>query len=165
MKGVYRSPFSLEEQMYRRLQDHKIQSVLCLRGGRTARQTERVAQAANTEFYRVAISAKAAPSPTALLKIWQIAEEAPRPIFVHCRAGVDRTGLALALIALHDTGDIKLAREQLAFIPNGHLAAFGTEAMDRVIDQYAPFLGIMPFPSWVEHVYAPDYERARQAKS
>jgi protein tyrosine phosphatase (PTP) superfamily phosphohydrolase (DUF442 family) len=159
MPGVFRSSFAREEQMIRRIAQNGIRSVLCLRGGRTARQSERATMAGGAEFTSVPISAKSAPRPAALLKLWHVAATAERPIMVHCRAGVDRTGLALAIIALHDTGDFELARDQLAFIPNGHIAAFGTEAMDRVIDDFEPFHEVLSFPAWVERVYTADYER------
>ena len=165
MPGVFRSPFAREEQMIQRIEANDIRSVLCLRGGRTARQSQRAAMGAGAEFRSVPISAKRAPSPTALLRLWNAAETAERPILVHCRAGVDRTGLALAIIALHDTGDLGLAREQLAFFPNGHIAAFGTEAMDNVLDAYEPFDGVLTFPVWVERVYAADYRQNIAAKS
>ena len=157
MPGVFRSPFAREEQMIRRIEQNGIRSVLCLRGGRTARQSERATMAGGATFTSVPISAKSAPRPSALLRLWDVAATAARPIMVHCRAGVDRTGLALAIIALHDTGDLELAREQLAFVPNGHLAVFGTEAMDQVLDDYEPFDGVLAFPDWVEQVYTADY--------
>ena len=159
MPGVFRSSFAREEQMIRRIEQNGIRSVLCLRGGRTARQSERASLAGGASFTAVPISAKSAPRPQALLRMWHVAATAERPIMVHCRAGVDRTGLALAIIALHDTGDFALAREQLAFLPNGHLAAFGTEAMDQVLDDFEPFHGVLAFPDWVERIYTADYER------
>jgi protein tyrosine phosphatase (PTP) superfamily phosphohydrolase (DUF442 family) len=161
MPGVFRSPFAREEQMIRRLQDNQIRSVLCLRGGQTARQSERSAMAAGAAFVAVPISAKRPVPPAALLAIWDVAENAERPVLVHCRAGVDRTGLALAIIALHDTGDLLLARQQLSFFTAGHLAAFGTEAMDRVLDQYEPFCGVLSFPAWVERVYAVEWQASQ----
>ena len=157
MPGVFRSPFAREEQMIRRIEQHDIKSVLCLRGGRSARLSERATMGGGAVYTAVPISAKRAPRPEALLRLWNVAATAERPILVHCRAGVDRSGLALAIIALHDTGDLELAREQLAFFPNLHIAAFGTEAMDQVIDDFAPYLNVLPFPVWVEQVYTADY--------
>ena len=158
--GIFRSPHAREEQMIRRLQQHDIRTLVCLRGGRTARQSARAALAADANFVSIPISAKRAPRPEALLRLWDLGVNAKRPILVHCRAGVDRTGLALALITLHDTGDLEAARAHLAFVPNGHIAAFGTEAMDHVLDLYEPFVGVLTFPTWVERVYAADYARS-----
>ena len=161
LPGIWRSPFPREEQLIRRIEQQDIRTVLCLRGGRTARQTERATVNSGAEFVCVPFSAKRLPRPDVLLRLWQIAETAERPILVHCRAGVDRTGLTLALIALCDGQDITAARSQLAFIPNGHIAAFGTDNMDLVLDLYEPFAEMLPFPLWVERVYARDYERLK----
>jgi len=164
MPGVFRSPFPMEEQMIRRIEAHDIKSVLCLRGGRSARQSERATMGGGATFTGIPISAKKAPNPDALLGIWNFAKTAERPVMVHCLAGVDRTGLALAIIALHDTGDLKLARRQLAFIPNGHIAAFGTEAMDHVLDEYSAFDQELAFAEWVTQIYTPNYAGSAATK-
>ncbi|MCK5943976.1 MAG: tyrosine-protein phosphatase [Planctomycetes bacterium] len=157
---LFRSPQPSEELLIQRIEDHGIRSVVSMRGGGSARLTERAARVAGARHYQVSISAKRPPPPDALLALWRIAERAPRPLLVHCRAGVDRTGLAMALFVLHDTGELEQARAQLAFVPYGHLRAFGTEEMDRVLDSYAPFHGVMTFPDWVQRVYRDEY-RAR----
>ena len=162
--GIFRSPFTREEQLIRRIERHDIRTVVCLRGGRTARLSERATLATDSEFVMVPISAKRAPHPDALRALWRVAAEAERPLLVHCRAGVDRTGLATALIVLHDTGDLEQARSQLAFVPHGHVAAFGTEAMDEVLDGYAPYADRMTFPRWVDEVYAAEWEQAEQSR-
>lgn len=159
--GVYRSPFQREEQLIQRIEDHRIRTVLCLRGGNGARLSERACHLSATEFVAVPISAKAAPSADALLAIWHAAEHAERPVLVHCRAGVDRTGLACALFVLHDTGDLERARAQLDFWSYGHVPLFGTEAMDAVLDAFAPYAERMSFPEWVERIYRPERTAAR----
>jgi len=156
-RDVYRSPQVQEDQLVRRIERHGIRSVVCLRGGRPARMTERATESADATFYNVSMSARRAPPPDKLLQLWRIAERAERPLLVHCRAGVDRTGLAMAIITLHDTGDLDEARGQLALVPYGHVGAMGTEAMDEVLDAFAPFAGTMSFPDWVENVYGPDW--------
>ena len=56
---------------------------------------------------------------------------------------------------LHDTDDLDAARDQLALLPYGHVPLFGTEAMDEVLDRYAPHHGEMPFDRWIDEIYAP----------
>jgi protein tyrosine phosphatase (PTP) superfamily phosphohydrolase (DUF442 family) len=155
--GVYRSPQPDEDRLVRRIEQYGIRTVVCLRGGRSARSSERASDAADVAFYAVPMSATRLPHPDALLALWQIAAEAERPVLLHCRAGVDRTGLACAIVALHDTADLAAARSELALVPNGHLGAFGTEAMDEVLDRYEPHAGELSFPDWVERIYAADY--------
>ncbi|MFN3240182.1 MAG: tyrosine-protein phosphatase [Planctomycetota bacterium] len=155
--GLFRSPQPREELLIQRIEDHGIRTVVSMRGGRHARMSERAALVSGAGFHQIPISAKRPVRPEALLQLWRVAESAERPLVVHCRAGVDRTGLAMAIFVLHDTGDLDAARRQLALIPNGHLAAFGTEEMDRVLDLYAEFHGVMTFPDWVERIYRADY--------
>ena len=158
--GLFRSPQPREELLIQRIEDHGIRTVVSMRGGRHARMSERAAQQAGAVFHQVPISAKRPVPPDALLQLWQLAERAERPLMVHCRAGVDRTGLAMAVFVLHDTGDLAEARAQLDLIPYGHLRAFGTEEMDRVLELYAQREDALPFPDWVERDYRRDY-RAR----
>lgn len=158
-RGVFRSPQPSEDQLARRIERHGIRSVLCLRGGRSARLSARATEAADARFYEVSLSAHREPHPNKLLELWHVAANAERPILVHCRAGVDRTGLAMALIVLHDTGDLDQARAQLALLPYGHVGLGGTQAMDAVLDAYAPFAEELAFPDWVERVYAPEWRR------
>ncbi len=153
--GVFRSGQPGEDRMARRIEQHEIQCVLCLRNGAEAAASERATVASGASWWNVPFSATRTPSPATLLALWRVAAEAPRPLLIHCRAGVDRTGLASALVVLHDTGDLARARAQLALLPHGHLAAFGTEKMDEVFDRYEPHHGTMSFPQWVERVYAP----------
>ena len=159
--GVYRSPQPGEDQLARRIARYDIQCVVCLRGGASADASERAALGQNVTFHNVPLSAMRRPRPEALLELWRIAREAPRPLLLHCRAGADRTGLAAALLVLHDTGDLDAARGELAMLPHGHLGAFGTEAMDEVLDGYEPHAASLTFPQWVETVYAPEFEAAR----
>jgi len=160
MPGVFRSPFQREEQLLRRLEDDQIKTILCLRGT-GKRQSMRAADAHDAAFVFLPFSAKRLPRPDTLRQLWQFAETAERPVLVHCRAGVDRTGLALAVIELHDSGDLDRARSHLSFVPYGHIPAFGTDNMDRVLDLYEPFVGKLPFPVWIDRVYAKDYERLK----
>ena len=163
-RGLFRSPQPSDEQLQRRVEKHGIKTVLSLRGGRSGRLSQRVAEGLGIDFELVGLSARRMPHPDKLLELWRIADEAERPLLVHCRAGVDRTGLAMAVFVLHDTGDLDEARGQLALVPYGHVAAFGTEAMDQVLDAYEPFAGMLPFPVWVERVYGPDWHAHRAAR-
>jgi protein tyrosine/serine phosphatase len=164
--GVYRSGQAGEDRLARRIEQNEIRTVVCLRGenGTTA-ASARAALGTGAAWWNVPFSATRTPSPETLLELWRVAEHAPRPMLIHCRAGVDRTGLASALVVLHDTGDLARARAQLSFLPHGHLAAFGTEKMDEVFDRYAPHHGTMSFPDWVTNVYAPTVRPAAVSAS
>jgi protein tyrosine phosphatase (PTP) superfamily phosphohydrolase (DUF442 family) len=159
--GVFRSPQPGEDQLHRRIQSHGIRTVVCLRGdGEPSAASARAALAGGAAFVQVRMSATRPPKPATLLQLWQLAATAERPLLLHCRAGVDRTGLASALVVLHDTGDLAAARSQLALLPYGHVGAFGTQAMDEVLDAYEPYLGRMTFPDWVRELYAKSFPAA-----
>jgi protein tyrosine/serine phosphatase len=161
--GVYRSGQPTEDQLARTIVSHDLRAVVCLRGhGDETASSARAAQGAGIEFWNVPMSATRPPSPETLLALWRVAAEAPRPLLLHCRAGVDRTGLASAIVVLHDTGDLTAARGQLALVPNGHLGMFGTEAMGEVLDAYEPHASRLPFPDWVRTVYTAEFAAARQ---
>ncbi len=159
---VFRSPQPGEDQLARRILAHDIRTVVCLRGpGDEAGASARAAQGTGAGFWNVPLSATRQPRPETLLELWRVAAEAPRPLLLHCRAGVDRTGLAAAIVVLHDTGDLAAARAQLALLPHGHLGAFGTEAMDAVLDRFEPYSSRLSFPDWVRDVYAAEFAAAR----
>lgn len=154
-QGVFRSPQPGEDQLFRRIAAHGIRTVACLRGdGEPSQASARATVASGATFVNVPMSATRQPRPETLLQLWHLAATAERPLLLHCRAGVDRTGLAAALVVLHDTGDLGLARGQLALVPFGHVGAFGTEAMGAVLDAYEPYAGRMAFPDWVQQIYA-----------
>lgn len=157
-QDVFRSPQPGEDQLYRRIAAHGIRTVACLRGeGEPSQASARATIASGATFVSVPMSATRPPRPDTLLQLWRLAATAERPLLLHCRAGVDRTGLAAALVVLHDTGDLSQARGQLALVPYGHLGAFGTQAMDDVLDAYEPYADRMAFPDWVQQVYAAAY--------
>ncbi len=154
--GVWRSPQPGEERLARRIAEHDIRTVVCLRGdGDPTALSARATEQSGARFWNVPMSATRLPRPETLLELWRVADEAERPLLLHCRAGVDRTGLAAALVVLHDTGDLAAARAQLALVPNGHVGAFGTGAMDEVLDRYEPHAAATAFPDWVRTEYAP----------
>ena len=156
--GVFRSPQPTEDALARTIERHGIRTVVLLRGrNEDTAGTERAAVGQDIAFVHVPMSATRLPAPETLLALWQVAETAPRPLLVHCRAGVDRTGLASALVVLHDTGDLDAAKAQLDFVPYGHVAAFGTQAMDEVLERYATWHGRRTFPDWVRDVYAAEF--------
>lgn len=153
---VFRSPQPGEDALARQIAAHDLRTVVCLRGdGDGAAATARAAQGAGIRFWQVPLSAMHLPAPEVLLELWRVAATAERPLLLHCRSGIDRTGLASAIVVLHDTGDLEAARAQLALLPHGHLGLFRAGAMDDVLDRFAPYAARMAFPDWVRDVYAP----------
>ncbi len=160
-RDVYRSPQPGEDQLARTIAAYDLRTVVSLRGdGLGTASSRRAAESAGITFLNVPMSASRLPRPETLLELWRIAATAERPLLLHCRAGVDRTGLACAICVLHDTGDLAAARGQLALVPNGHTGMFGTERMDEVLDRFAPHASQMAFPDWVRDVYRVEFATA-----
>jgi protein tyrosine/serine phosphatase len=151
--SIYRDRQPAEDDLVARVEDYGIKTVVALRG-RGSAPARRAALATGITFIGLPMSARRLPTVDELLQLWTTIATAERPMLFHCRAGVDRTGLASALAVLHDTDDLAAARAQLALIPYGHLGWFGTAAMDEVLDRYEPWHGTMSFPEWVEQIYA-----------
>jgi len=153
--GVLRSSQPGEDRLARQVVHHGLRTIVCLRGlGDGAAESARAAIATGAEFVCIPMSATRAPDAPTLHALWRVAADAERPLLLHCRAGVDRTGLASALVVLHDTGDLARAREQLGLLPHGHLGWFGTAAMDEVLDAYEPWQRTLAFPDWIDLVWA-----------
>jgi protein tyrosine phosphatase (PTP) superfamily phosphohydrolase (DUF442 family) len=156
--GVWRSPQPGEDQLARYIAHLKLRTVVSLCGdGEGTASSRRATENSGARFFHVPMSATKPPLPATLLDLWRIADQAKRPVLLHCRAGADRAGLASAIFVLHDTGDLDAARGELSLLPHGHLAFTATGAMDAVLDGYEPSAGRLTFPEWVEQVYAPAF--------
>lgn len=154
---LYRDRQPAEDELARDIERYDLQTIVLLRGlSEDTKPSRRAAWAADIDFVHIQISAQRLPSPEKLLQLWATIDQAKRPILFHCRAGVDRTGLAMALALLHDTGDLEQARGQLVLLPYGHVG-IGTGAMTEVLDLYEPWHGRMDFPEWVREVYTRQY--------
>jgi hypothetical protein len=97
----------------------------------------------------------------------QALDRATRPVLLHCRQGVDRTGLASTIALLLTEGvHPSVARQQLG--PwYGHVPINGTEQMEAFVDQYTAWLASVAcehspgvFRHWAERVYSPGECRA-----
>ena len=160
--GVYRSPQPGEDQLFRRIAAHHLRTVVCLRGrSHASAASERATVGSGATFLAVPMSATRLPRPATLHELWRIAATAERPLLLHCRAGVDRTGLAAALFVLHDTDDLQRAQDQLDLVPHGHTGLMGTATMDDVLELYAPYHRLMRFPQWIDEVYTALWEGPR----
>jgi protein tyrosine/serine phosphatase len=100
--GLYRGGRPSEEDVVA-LREMGIKTILDLEGGLFETETEPVrrerhgAEAAGIDFVHVPLSPLRAPSPARVGEaLAVIVDPARRPVFVHCRAGVDRTGFVVA---------------------------------------------------------------------
>jgi protein tyrosine phosphatase (PTP) superfamily phosphohydrolase (DUF442 family) len=118
----------------RRVAEHGVQTVLCLRKGGPGRdwyeEEAALCRELGMELRHLGWSAQD-DSQEQIERLTRALQELPGPYLIHCKHGVDRTGLAAAVFRVVVLGHPKkLAKSELS-IWNGHLPAFGMQAMDR----------------------------------
>jgi len=100
------------------------------------------------------------PSDQELRKLVDVLDHAEYPLFLHCRRGADRTGVAAAVYMLLETdATFAEARRQLG-MRYGHVALGRTALMDQLLDFYQDWLRAEHkeharalFRHWVLHEY------------
>ena len=83
------------------------------------------------EYHCIAFSAVSLPSSENIIKLVEIFQNAPKPIYIHCQGGADRTGMAAAIWMLLNGASNAQALKQLD-IKYGHRKHKNTE-MDNFI--------------------------------
>lgn len=171
--GIYRSAQPTQRDLETWRVEPGIQSLLSLRRpkpGRTWYDDELAfVRAHDLEHETVALSGEHLPSPEELWRILRFLDHAPRPILLHCSAGVERTGLAAAVAVLLDGGTPERAREEFSR-SRGFLEFLGISDLPHFVDRYAAWLEEEQHDShpalfrlWAETVYAPYFYRAELA--
>jgi|JI10StandDraft_1071094.scaffolds.fasta_scaffold44145_4 protein tyrosine phosphatase (PTP) superfamily phosphohydrolase (DUF442 family) len=98
---LYRAPQPSEQDLEKYINENGIKTVVNLRGDGTGNtwydNEERVLKKYNVKLVNIGMSAKRLPHKNDLIKLLDTFETAQRPILIHCRAGVDRTGEAAAI--------------------------------------------------------------------
>jgi protein tyrosine phosphatase (PTP) superfamily phosphohydrolase (DUF442 family) len=144
--------------------EHKIRTVLNVRGccwpdpWYVAEATE--CQRLGVNLEDVSFSAVHLPSRHELRQLLEILDRAETPIFVHCRHGADRTGIAsMAAHLLLDEHTYDSAHRQLS-MRYGHAPLGKTTVLDRFMQLYADWLGATKqvhrpehFRHWILHEY------------
>lgn len=143
---LYRSAQLSPEALSRYIAQYRIRSVINLRGenwGQNWYAGERAITDANhIPLIDFRMSSKRALSLAQSRALIEVMRAAPKPVLVHCRAGADRTGLAVALYlaAVHGVSEMT-AELQLSPL-YGHLPFFmGAPAMNESFELMEPELG------------------------
>jgi len=139
---AYRSDQLNREQFVKYINRYGIKSVLNLRGRNPSRQWYQdeiaVCQELGVQHYDIAFSAKAAPTPDQEQRLMSIFRTAPRPIWIHCLHGADRSGLVAAMWKEMVDGRPKAEAAKQLSVRFGHVPFFGTEAMDNYFESWNP---------------------------
>lgn len=116
----------------------------------------------------ITMSAGRLPAPSELKRLVEVLDRAKYPLLIHCRRGVDRTGLTSAIAKLlHDRASVPEARAELS-MRYGHFSVGRTVAMLRFFDLYEKWLGETgrqhsadAFRAFAANGYAPGPGRAK----
>lgn len=146
---LYRSAQLEGEALRSAIQRYRLRSVLSLRGGspgdRWFDEETATLRGLGIPYHQVKISAHRLIAPERLDEIVRIMREAPKPLLVHCNAGSDRTGLAMAAYALRQGVPLATAQAQLS-LRYGHVPWLisASSAMDQSLLVYERYLQRRP---------------------
>ena len=110
---LYRSAQLSGPQLEQVIKAHNIRTVIHLRGRNDKqpwyRTQQQVTQRLGVEQIDIPMSAQSLPKRENVLKLLEAFDRARRPMLIHCRAGADRTGEA---VALYRIDQMKQTKEQ-----------------------------------------------------
>lgn len=161
---VYRSAQLDGPQLDDLIARHRIRTIINLRG--VCPELDwyveecRAAQRADVSLVDIGFSAGRVPPVHELRYLVEALDRCEYPILLHCRQGVDRTGLVSALVLLLYTDtDLDEALRQLG-LRYGHVSVGRTGFMDRFFVLYRDWLKAQGtehsptvFRRWLEHDY------------
>lgn len=148
---VYRGAQPPPELIEELVKDYGVRTIVNLRGCGLpndwyAKETQAV-QRLGINQEDICFSALRLPSSVELRRLVEVIDKAQYPIYLHCRRGADRTGLASVIVMLLREGDaanassptLAQARRQLG-LWYGHVALGKTRILDQFLDLYADWL-------------------------
>ena len=99
---VYRSSQPSPAEFRTLVKRYDLRTLICLRGDDEpeVKHVEKVADEMGVKFVPISLNAGKLPKPDQMHKLIDALNHMPRPILIHCRQGVDRTGMVSAVAAL-----------------------------------------------------------------
>lgn len=164
---VFRSAQPTGDRLTSLAREHRLQTVLNLRGG-TDDKSWYAAEVADArrlglDFYDLPLSATTRPSRKHLLTVLDLLDRCRYPLLIHCKSGSDRTGLVAGLYLMSRKGVPPERAEEAFSLAFGHVPLLGTKRLHEPFDEYADWLRARDLPhtparfrSWVEHEYRAD---------
>ena len=148
-----------------------LRSIINLRGDdedwEWFRAERAAAEQCRLELYSMHLRADRLPGAQQLRKLIDLLIDCPKPVLIHCHRGIDRAGLASALVQLLGGGSIDDARGQYR-LKHGYVAALAQSDVPQVLDLYSDWLdqgGNIHTPDrlreWAQRHYVPYGYRAQ----
>jgi protein tyrosine phosphatase (PTP) superfamily phosphohydrolase (DUF442 family) len=156
---VFRSAQPRMSQLVRWADEYSLKTVVRLRASpeNELPDAEREKAAAlGLTFHEIEMTARRRPGLIELRELVRVLESAERPMLIHCRSGVDRTGVASVMAAMAVGGqDYQAARDQL----------FRDSGITRMLSDYEAWCrvkgldggGWEQFRDWLLNDYRPGY--------
>jgi protein tyrosine phosphatase (PTP) superfamily phosphohydrolase (DUF442 family) len=168
---VYRSAQPSPEELRQLVATLGLRSVVSVRGGHAGKEwfavEQRVLDAMGVELHSVRLSAHRWPSRSQLEELTRILETAPRPLLLHCRRGVDRSGLVSAMVQLLAGRAPERALDEYG-LRHAHVDLFAPGQFREVVLRYADWLAERGathsperFRGWIRTDYVADFYSAR----
>jgi len=116
---IYRSAQLSDDDLEKYIQEKDIKTILNLAGRRDDKdwykKQKEIAQTYNVQLHDIGISPNELPEIDRIISIVNILEHTDRPILIHCRKGVDRTGLVSAIaLAMEKDPSLDAIKEQFS---------------------------------------------------
>lgn len=167
---IYRSAQPGPEDLRGLVERHGIATVLAVRPAQEKkawyRDEQRAVAELDLDHHSVKLHPNKMPSRALLAELVARIDAAERPVLLHCRAGVERTGLAATVALLLEGVPPEIAREQFG-LRYGYVDGFATTDLPRVIDGYQRWLesnGAAHTPdvfrAWVNDGYVASFYKA-----
>jgi hypothetical protein len=169
---VYRCAQLDPDQLRRAVERYGIRTVLNLRGCSPASDwylgESRATHDLDVSQEDITLSALRLPAPAEIRRVVDVLDHCEYPVLVHCRQGVDRTGLVSTLVLLLTTDTpLPVARRQLS-LRYGHVPLGLTAYMGEFLDLYEGWLRDQGRPhsraacrEWATGSYCPAQCRGR----
>lgn len=147
-------------ERFRSLKGIQINTVINLRGSKNTpfyREEASLCEELGFDLISISFSASRAPEKSSLVQLLDAFDQAKRPIFMHCKSGADRAGLASAIfLIVHTNTTPDLAKKMLS-LRYLHLKWSRTGILDRFLMTYLACNATEPIPFrvWVEKCYDP----------
>jgi protein tyrosine/serine phosphatase len=141
--AVYRSAQLDSGDLSKLASELQLASILALRPARPEKswylEETRVAEALGLELNYLGLNPDRMPSRQLLGELIRRIDTSPRPLLLHCRAGVERSGLGSALVMLLDGASVKAARDQFS-LRYGFHPWLSQSNLPQVVERYVAWL-------------------------
>lgn len=163
---LYRSAALSASRLAKKIRTHNIKTVINLRGAHPHkkwwRKENELLTRLSIRFYNIALDGRKLPPPEAITLLLKTFKTAPQPLLIHCQAGAERTGLAIALWHITQRGMTK--KEALRSLSDdfGHFSS--------LFPLMRFFIKILPddpakIQPWLISSYPADYRRLSSSKT